>query len=122
MHPYSLEAIFKPFLEVTKDIALFLPRTSDLQQIADVVPNDEQIDVIQYCVRGATKVSPWNPSVPTAHTDDAGHGRILWWSLSSQLGGSQSCSLNAFVARIWHNGIPWRLWRSKTIHFFNIQL
>jgi hypothetical protein len=56
MQPYSLEAIFKPFSEATKDIALFLPRTSDLQQIADVVPDDEKIDVIQYCVRGATKV------------------------------------------------------------------
>lgn len=55
MLPYSLKDIY----EVVKgmDIALYLPRQSDLNQIAKVVEVDEgkKIEVVQYCMVGASK-------------------------------------------------------------------
>lgn len=37
------------------DHALFLPRTSDLRQIAKVAPPGKKIEVVQYCMEGASK-------------------------------------------------------------------
>lgn len=54
MQPYSLgdiERVCKRF-----DHALFLPRTSDLRQIARCVGKEEgKVDVVQYCMQGASK-------------------------------------------------------------------
>ncbi|KAL2886699.1 Trimethylguanosine synthase [Ceratocystis lukuohia] len=54
MQPYSLADLhgaYKCF-----DHALFLPRTSDLRQIADLVPDgNDKIEVVQYCMNGASK-------------------------------------------------------------------
>lgn len=54
MQPYSLadiEGICGRF-----DHALFLPRTSDIRQIARVVPEGKgKVDVVQYCMEGASK-------------------------------------------------------------------
>jgi len=33
----------------------FLPRTSDLRQIAKLAGGEEKIDVVQYCMEGASK-------------------------------------------------------------------
>ncbi|KAG4443699.1 hypothetical protein IFR05_000788 [Cadophora sp. M221] len=53
MQPYSIEQIY----EVVKamDSALYLPRGSDLRQIARLAPGEKKIEVVQYCVYGASK-------------------------------------------------------------------
>lgn len=37
------------------DHALYLPRTSDIRQIAKLAQGDEKIEVVQYCMEGASK-------------------------------------------------------------------
>ncbi len=53
MQPYSLNQIH----DICKrmDCALYLPRTSDLRQIAKVAPAGKKIEVVQYCMEGASK-------------------------------------------------------------------
>ena len=71
MHPYSLIVLFTPLKSLTDDIALFLPRTSDLRQVAALhlgtneasggqngSKNGEKhkkIEVVHYCMYGASK-------------------------------------------------------------------
>lgn len=55
MQPYNLEAIYTPFAKVTKDIVLYLPRTSDLNQLAKYAPEDRKLEVTHYCLKGASK-------------------------------------------------------------------
>jgi trimethylguanosine synthase len=53
MQPYSLKQIH----DICKmmDCALYLPRTSDLRQIGKVAPDGKKIEVVQYCMEGASK-------------------------------------------------------------------
>jgi trimethylguanosine synthase len=53
MQPYSLKKIHSLCKQM--DSALFLPRTSDLRQIAKLAPGGRKIDVVQYCMKGASK-------------------------------------------------------------------
>jgi trimethylguanosine synthase len=54
MEPYNLETLYKACRPL--EHALFLPRTSDLQQIAELVPDGaDKIEVVQYCMEGASK-------------------------------------------------------------------
>jgi len=53
MQPYSLKQIHD--ICKTMDSALYLPRTSDLRQIAKFAPEDKKIEVVQYCMEGASK-------------------------------------------------------------------
>ncbi|KXJ95898.1 RNA cap guanine-N2 methyltransferase [Microdochium bolleyi] len=60
MEPYNLAQLHGAYNFM--DHALYLPRTSDLRQIASLAPSDEsgggetkKIDVAQYCVQGASK-------------------------------------------------------------------
>lgn len=54
MEPYNLETLHKACRPM--EHALFLPRTSDLRQIADLVPEGaEKVEVVQYCMEGASK-------------------------------------------------------------------
>ncbi|KAK8048887.1 Trimethylguanosine synthase [Apiospora phragmitis] len=54
MEPYNLEKMHVAYRRM--DHALYLPRTSDLRQIARLVPsNGPKIEVVQYCVKGASK-------------------------------------------------------------------
>lgn len=57
MTPYWLEQMYSSFSKVSKDIVLYLPRTSDLNQIAKYVPDGEKVQVTHYCMDGASKVS-----------------------------------------------------------------
>ena len=57
MQPYNLRAIYEPFYRLTKDIVLYLPRTSDLNELAAYVPEDCKIAVTHYCLSGFSKVS-----------------------------------------------------------------
>ncbi len=53
MRPYSVRPIHD--MCKTMDSALYLPRTSDLRQIAKLAPEDKKIEVVQYCMEGASK-------------------------------------------------------------------
>ena len=54
MEPYNLETLYEACRPM--EHVLFLPRTSDLQQIAELVPEEaEKIEVVQYCMDGASK-------------------------------------------------------------------
>lgn len=56
MEPYSLETLHAACRPM--DLALYLPRTGDLRQIAKlagVVENAKKIEVVQYCMEGASK-------------------------------------------------------------------
>ena len=53
MEPYNLDKMHTAYRAM--DHALYLPRTSDLRQIAKLAPPGEKIEVVQYCVEGASK-------------------------------------------------------------------
>jgi trimethylguanosine synthase len=53
MQPYNLAKLHGACRPV--DHALYLPRTSDIRQIARLVPEGQKIDVVQYCMEGASK-------------------------------------------------------------------
>ncbi|OIW35145.1 hypothetical protein CONLIGDRAFT_676086 [Coniochaeta ligniaria NRRL 30616] len=53
MQPYGLKKLSQacePW-----EYTLFLPRTSDLRQIAKLAPEGKKIEVVQYCMEGASK-------------------------------------------------------------------
>lgn len=56
MQPYSINDLLKPPLFLANDIVLYLPRTSDLRQLALQIMDDEKLTVIHYCMEGASKV------------------------------------------------------------------
>lgn len=53
MQPYHLGDLHKAYRRL--DHALFLPRTSDVRQIARLAPPGCKIEVVQYCMEGASK-------------------------------------------------------------------
>jgi trimethylguanosine synthase len=53
MHPYNLDHLHRACSPM--EHVLFLPRTSDIRQIAKLVPDGTNIDVVQYCMEGASK-------------------------------------------------------------------
>ncbi|KAL8846750.1 MAG: hypothetical protein Q9221_008176 [Calogaya cf. arnoldii] len=55
MQPYSLDDLMSSFQWFTQNIALFLPRTSDLQQLAKTNHSSERVKAIHYCMEGASK-------------------------------------------------------------------
>ncbi|KAF2838578.1 putative RNA methylase family protein [Patellaria atrata CBS 101060] len=55
MEPYGLDDLYMPFSRITKEIVMYLPRTSNLNQISKYVPTGEQVHVRHYCMKGASK-------------------------------------------------------------------
>lgn len=55
MQPYSIEQLYTAFSGLTKNVVLYLPRTSDLRQLAKQAKNDEKLEVTHYCMHGASK-------------------------------------------------------------------
>ena len=55
MQPYSLSHIYSQLAKVTPNMVLYLPRTSDLTQIAAKVDEGEQAQVIHYNQNGASR-------------------------------------------------------------------
>ncbi|CAF3612155.1 unnamed protein product [Fusarium graminearum] len=53
MQPYNLDDLHNAYNRL--DHALFLPRTSDIRQIAKLAPSDRKVEVVQYCMEGASK-------------------------------------------------------------------
>ncbi|CAM1506589.1 Fc.00g062300.m01.CDS01 [Cosmosporella sp. VM-42] len=67
MQPYNLGDLHGAYKRL--DHALFLPRTSDIRQIAKLAPPGRKIEVVQYCMEGASKAMvaymPGSDSAPT---------------------------------------------------------
>lgn len=55
MKPYSLKDIYEPFAKVSEHVVLYLPRTSDLRQLAAVVKDGQKVEVIHYCTEGFSR-------------------------------------------------------------------
>lgn len=53
--PYSMEYMYEKFAKVTQNMVLYLPRTSDLQQISDCVPNGQKAQIVHYCLHENSK-------------------------------------------------------------------
>ena len=56
MEPYGIGELYKKFSKLSKEIVLFLPRNSDLNQIARYAPEGKKVEVAHYCILGASKV------------------------------------------------------------------
>lgn len=64
MEPYPLAKLITPFRALTKDVALYLPRTSDLRQFLRHIEDGQQkMTVVHYCMEGRSKVGPMIGSV-----------------------------------------------------------
>lgn len=58
MAPYSLKQLYEAYSAYSKEVVLYLPRTSDLNQLAAYAHRGnpgQQIDVKHYCMYGASK-------------------------------------------------------------------
>ncbi|KAL4922885.1 RNA cap guanine-N2 methyltransferase-domain-containing protein [Aspergillus aurantiobrunneus] len=55
MEPYSLSTLYTEFSLFSPYIILYLPRTSDLNQLAGMVQDNAPAPVMHYCMRGASK-------------------------------------------------------------------
>ncbi|KAL0640672.1 putative diacylglycerol O-acyltransferase tgs1 [Maublancomyces gigas] len=55
MLPYSASFIFNQASKISKNIALYIPRTSNLNQVAKLVPEGQKIQAVHYCVRKRSK-------------------------------------------------------------------
>ena len=56
MQPYNIQMLYEAFSAITKDMVLYLPRSSDLRQLAKLVKDEDKATAIHYCMNGATKV------------------------------------------------------------------
>ncbi|CAF9915176.1 MAG: hypothetical protein GOMPHAMPRED_000651 [Gomphillus americanus] len=55
MQPYNLMDLLLPLQTVTKEVVLYLPRTSDLRQFVRFERKGKKLPVIHYCMEGASK-------------------------------------------------------------------
>ncbi|EED23435.1 RNA methylase family protein, putative [Talaromyces stipitatus ATCC 10500] len=55
MEPYSLGHLYREYSAFSKHIVLYLPRTSDLRQLAKLVGDGNHVIVEHYCIEGASK-------------------------------------------------------------------
>lgn len=55
MEPYSLKFLYAEFSLFSEHMVLYLPRTSDLRQLAKVVKASQKATVMHYCMEGASK-------------------------------------------------------------------
>lgn len=55
MQPYKLKDLLYPFQKLTKDVVLYLPRTSDIRQLVENTSEGRKTTVMHYCMEGASK-------------------------------------------------------------------
>ena len=55
MKPYPIQELYAPFSACANEVVLYLPRTSDLRQLAKYAKKDEKLKVTHYCMHGASK-------------------------------------------------------------------
>ena len=56
MQPYTLVDLLRPLQQLTGNVALYLPRTSDLRQVTKSHNGEGKLTVVHYCMEGASKV------------------------------------------------------------------
>ncbi|MCJ1254271.1 hypothetical protein MMC24_002085 [Lignoscripta atroalba] len=71
MQPYTLTDILLPFQRFSNDIALYLPRTSDLRQLTEEANENRKVTVVHYCMEGASKASELTTNIKIANLTDA---------------------------------------------------
>ncbi|KAF2214328.1 hypothetical protein CERZMDRAFT_37832 [Cercospora zeae-maydis SCOH1-5] len=54
MEPYNLKVLWDAF-SIANEVVLYLPRTSDVQQLAKYAKQDGKLPVTHYCMKGASK-------------------------------------------------------------------
>ena len=64
MRPYNLGYIVKQARKVSRNLAIYLPRTSNLNQLQAVLEGEEEMEVVHYCLAGKSKVSHPSSSFP----------------------------------------------------------
>jgi trimethylguanosine synthase len=58
MEPYNLDNLYKSFTKYSNEVVLYLPRNSDLNQIARYAKDEKRkLEVAHYAIMGASKVS-----------------------------------------------------------------
>jgi trimethylguanosine synthase len=58
MEPYNLEKLYTSFTKYSNEVVLYLPRNSDLNQIARYAKEEKKkLEVTHYAIMGASKVS-----------------------------------------------------------------
>lgn len=55
MEPYTFNHLYTSFQKVTPNIILYLPRTSDLRQIAKAVDGTKKTQIVHYCTNGTSR-------------------------------------------------------------------
>ncbi|KIX98295.1 uncharacterized protein Z520_05596 [Fonsecaea multimorphosa CBS 102226] len=55
MQPYPFSHLYESFKKLTPNVVLYLPRTSDLRQIAKVVGEDKRTQIVHYCTKGSSR-------------------------------------------------------------------
>jgi trimethylguanosine synthase len=55
MQPYPLQQLYSTFSTLSNEVVLYLPRTSDLRQLAKQAKDDQEVKVTHYCMHGASK-------------------------------------------------------------------
>ena len=65
MEPYSFGYLYESFKKLSPVVALYLPRTSDLRQIADTVGEKKKTQIVHYCTKGSSRalcayLGDWN--------------------------------------------------------------
>lgn len=55
MEPYSLATLYNEYSTFSEHMVLYLPRTSDVRQLAKLVPDGQKVAVMHYCMEGASK-------------------------------------------------------------------
>jgi trimethylguanosine synthase len=56
MEPYNLDMLYKSFTKYSNEVVLYLPRNSDLNQIARYAKDGKNLEVAHYTIMGASKV------------------------------------------------------------------
>ena len=56
MQPYNLTDLLLAFQQLTENVVLYLPRTSDIRQLAKKSREGSKMTVMHYCMEGASKV------------------------------------------------------------------
>ncbi|KAF2859546.1 trimethylguanosine synthase [Piedraia hortae CBS 480.64] len=69
MEPYSLRELVEGL--GGGDLVLYLPRTTDLRQIAELVPKEKKVKVVHYCMSGRSKAM-------CVYLGDFEYGNVEW--------------------------------------------
>jgi trimethylguanosine synthase len=66
MQPYDTQHLVRELSAFSTELVLFLPRNSNLNQLAEYAKDGSKVQVVHYCVHGSSKVSCGRPISPGA--------------------------------------------------------